>query len=202
MKLLGKKALVTGAARGIGRGCALELARAGADVAINDRERTPQAEAVVTEIQSLGRQAVLVEGSVFERPSCESVVKRADQRSGTHRHPRQQPRPSAASRFPRFRSGDFRQGDRRNVGWWISHEPACGTAHGRTRRRGKDRLHLELPRSYPLCPKCRLQRRQGGTEPDGLHDRRRALSVTESTSTSSSRAGSTHLASTKHLATR
>ena len=29
MKLLGKKALVTGAARGIGRGCALELARAG-----------------------------------------------------------------------------------------------------------------------------------------------------------------------------
>ena len=44
MKLLGKKALVTGAARGIGRGCALELARAGADVAINDRLRSPQAE--------------------------------------------------------------------------------------------------------------------------------------------------------------
>ena len=41
MKLLGKKALVTGG-RGIGRGCALELARAGADVAINDRERTSQ----------------------------------------------------------------------------------------------------------------------------------------------------------------
>ena len=44
MKLLGKKALVTGAARGIGRGCALELARAGADVAINDRERSLEAE--------------------------------------------------------------------------------------------------------------------------------------------------------------
>ena len=72
MKLLGKTALVTGAARGIGRGCALELARAGADVAINDRERTPQAEAVVAEIQALGRHAVLVEGSVFERPSCET----------------------------------------------------------------------------------------------------------------------------------
>ena len=57
MKLLGKTALVTGAARGIGRGCALELARAGADVAINDRERTPQAEAVVAEIQALGRRS-------------------------------------------------------------------------------------------------------------------------------------------------
>ncbi len=76
MKLLGKTALVTGAARGIGRGCALELARAGADVAINDRERTSQAEAVVAEIQAMGRHAMLVEGSVFQRPSCESVVNR------------------------------------------------------------------------------------------------------------------------------
>jgi glucose 1-dehydrogenase len=77
MKLLGKKTLVTGAARGIGRGCALELARAGADVAVNDRDRTPQAEAVVAEVRALGRQAVLVEGDVFSRPGCESVVGRA-----------------------------------------------------------------------------------------------------------------------------
>jgi glucose 1-dehydrogenase len=77
VKLLGKSALVTGAARGIGRGCALELARAGADIAVNDRERTPQAEAVVAEIRALGRQAFLIEGDVFARPSCESVVARA-----------------------------------------------------------------------------------------------------------------------------
>jgi glucose 1-dehydrogenase len=77
MKLLGKKALVTGAARGIGRGCALELARAGADVAINDRERTQEAEAVVTEIQAMNRRSVLIEGDVFHRPSCEGVVTRA-----------------------------------------------------------------------------------------------------------------------------
>jgi glucose 1-dehydrogenase len=77
MRLAGKTALVTGAARGIGRGCALELARAGADVAINDREKTEQAEAVVAEIRALGRRAALVEGDVFRRPSCESVVQRA-----------------------------------------------------------------------------------------------------------------------------
>ena len=76
MKLDGKKALVTGAVRGIGRGCALELARAGADVSINDRERTDQAEAVVAEIRAMGRSAALVEGDVFRRPSCESVVDR------------------------------------------------------------------------------------------------------------------------------
>jgi glucose 1-dehydrogenase len=77
MKLQGKTALVTGAARGIGRGCALELARAGADVVINDRERTPRGEAVVAEIQALGRRAVLVEGDVFNRSSCEQVAARA-----------------------------------------------------------------------------------------------------------------------------
>lgn len=74
MKLLGKTALVTGAARGIGRGCALELARAGADVVVNDRERTPQAEDVVADIRALGRRATLVEGDVFSRPGCEQVV--------------------------------------------------------------------------------------------------------------------------------
>jgi glucose 1-dehydrogenase len=77
MRLNGKMALVTGAARGIGRGCALELARAGADVAINDREKTAQAESVVAEVQAMGRRAVLVEGDVFRRPSCETVVTRA-----------------------------------------------------------------------------------------------------------------------------
>jgi glucose 1-dehydrogenase len=53
MRLTGETALVTGAARGIGKGCALELARAGADVAINDRNRTKQGEAVVAEIAAI-----------------------------------------------------------------------------------------------------------------------------------------------------
>jgi len=82
MKLAGRKALVTGAARGIGRGCALELARAGADVAINDREVTPEAEAVVAEIRALGRQAVLIAGDAFARASCEQIAARAIQELG------------------------------------------------------------------------------------------------------------------------
>lgn len=75
--LTGKKALVTGAARGIGAGCALELARAGADVALNDLREGPQFEATAGEIRALGRQAHLVPGDAFERSSCESIVARA-----------------------------------------------------------------------------------------------------------------------------
>jgi glucose 1-dehydrogenase len=77
MKLLGKIALVTGAARGIGRGCALELARAGADVAINDRDCNTPVEALLAHIQSLGRRVIFVQGNVFERISCKDVVEQA-----------------------------------------------------------------------------------------------------------------------------
>jgi glucose 1-dehydrogenase len=77
MKLLGKIALVTGAARGIGRGCAVELARAGADVAINDRDCNTPMEALLAQIQSLGRRAIFVQGNVFERISCKNVVEQA-----------------------------------------------------------------------------------------------------------------------------
>jgi glucose 1-dehydrogenase len=77
MKLLGKTALVTGAARGIGYGCAVELARAGANVVINDRDRNTQTEALLAKIQSLGLSAVFVQGDAFERISCENIVKQA-----------------------------------------------------------------------------------------------------------------------------
>lgn len=74
MKLAGKTALITGAARGIGRGCVLELARAGADVAINDLAPSPEAESLLAEIHALGRKAHLIPGDVFERPGCEAVM--------------------------------------------------------------------------------------------------------------------------------
>ncbi|MDB5387976.1 MAG: dehydrogenase, short-chain alcohol dehydrogenase like protein, partial [Planctomycetaceae bacterium] len=77
MKLEGRCALVTGAARGIGRGCALELARSGADIAINDRTPSEESESLIAEIQALGRRAILVAGDAFERTSCEDIVARA-----------------------------------------------------------------------------------------------------------------------------
>ncbi len=53
--LSGQKVCVTGASSGIGRAIALEMARAGADVAIHYRQSIDRAESVVREIQALGR---------------------------------------------------------------------------------------------------------------------------------------------------
>ncbi len=62
--LHGKVALVTGAARGIGRAIARKLAIEGADVAVNYYNSHDEAEALCAEIRALGRQAVAVQGSV------------------------------------------------------------------------------------------------------------------------------------------
>jgi glucose 1-dehydrogenase len=75
--LLGKKALVTGAARGIGRGCAVELARAGADVAVNDFRRGELLVTAASEIRQLGRRAAAIEGDAFARDSCAMILSKA-----------------------------------------------------------------------------------------------------------------------------
>lgn len=60
----GKIALVTGASRGIGRACAIGLAAAGADIAVNYRSHPEEAEEVCDEIRRLGRRALAVQGDV------------------------------------------------------------------------------------------------------------------------------------------
>ncbi|KJE92942.1 3-oxoacyl-[acyl-carrier-protein] reductase [Capsaspora owczarzaki ATCC 30864] len=56
-----KIALVTGSSRGLGRNMALSLARNGADVVVTYRSKKAEADAVVAEIQALGRKAVALE---------------------------------------------------------------------------------------------------------------------------------------------
>lgn len=77
MKLKGKLALVTGAGRGIGKGCALELARAGADLVINDRPGSPDIASAAGEIRDLGRGCTIIEADIFTRTGCEDLVKQA-----------------------------------------------------------------------------------------------------------------------------
>ena len=70
--LKGKKALVTGASRGIGRGIALSLAKAGASVAINYHSKAQESEAVVVEVKKLGVDSFSVPADVSNK---EEVVK-------------------------------------------------------------------------------------------------------------------------------
>lgn len=72
--LTGRVALVTGGSRGIGRSIARELARAGASVAINYNQSEDQARSIQKEIQSEGRNAVMVKGDVRIGGDCDRIV--------------------------------------------------------------------------------------------------------------------------------
>ena len=77
MRLQGKRALVTGGSRGIGRAIALGLAGEGADVAVNYRRSREDAESAAREIEGMGRRAVAVQGSTSSRSDVERFVAEA-----------------------------------------------------------------------------------------------------------------------------
>jgi glucose 1-dehydrogenase len=77
MRHTGKVALVTGAGRGIGKGCALELARQGADLVINDRPGSTDLSQTAADIEALGRSCTAIEADVFNRAGCEKLVSSA-----------------------------------------------------------------------------------------------------------------------------
>ena len=76
-RLDGRTALVTGAASGIGRGIAVGLAEAGADVGCFDLAR-PALEEVCEEIRGLGRKAIPVAGDVTDSSSLTSAVQQTE----------------------------------------------------------------------------------------------------------------------------
>jgi 3-oxoacyl-[acyl-carrier protein] reductase len=72
--LTGKRALVTGAQQGIGRGIALALAQAGADVAINYLDDAPAAAEVAATARGFGRRAEPIEGDVGRPEAAQALV--------------------------------------------------------------------------------------------------------------------------------
>ena len=84
-KLEGKVAVVTGGARGLGRGYALRLAKLGADIAIIDRnlraadvyefeKKEMSADSVMAECESLGVRAMGIQADLTDRKTVENVI--------------------------------------------------------------------------------------------------------------------------------
>ena len=71
--LEGRVALVTGAAKRIGRSIALRLAADGANVVINYMTSQTEAEELAREIEGMGRRALAVEGDVAQRKDVENL---------------------------------------------------------------------------------------------------------------------------------
>ncbi len=76
LDLAGKRALVTGASRGIGRAAALLLARAGADVGVGYQSREAEANAVVDEIRALGARTFAQAADLSTPWGAELLVER------------------------------------------------------------------------------------------------------------------------------
>jgi NAD(P)-dependent dehydrogenase (short-subunit alcohol dehydrogenase family) len=74
--LTGRVALVTGAGRGIGKGIALELARAGCRIAVNYVTEPEKAQETVAEIRALGVEALAVEADVSQAGAVIAMVDR------------------------------------------------------------------------------------------------------------------------------
>lgn len=77
-----KIAIVTGSSRGIGRGIALQLAREGWDICVNYIQHREAAEDVVSQIRTLGRDAIAVQADVADGQAVFAMVKTAEEQLG------------------------------------------------------------------------------------------------------------------------
>jgi 3-oxoacyl-[acyl-carrier protein] reductase len=81
--LEGKGAIVTGGSLGIGRAIALELAREGANVAINYRRHDTEAKAAVAEMEKMGRKGLAVKADVSSYEDAVKMVEQAKEKFGS-----------------------------------------------------------------------------------------------------------------------
>src|SRR5690606_19319696 len=75
--LKGRRAVVTGGSRGVGRATALLLARAGADVGISYRSRAAAAQETVADLERLGVSAWAEPGDLADAAAAERLIARA-----------------------------------------------------------------------------------------------------------------------------
>lgn len=74
MKLKNKVAIVTGSSKGIGKACALELAKEGANIIVNYAHSEKEAIKVVKQIKKLNRKAIAVKCDVLKLEEIKNLV--------------------------------------------------------------------------------------------------------------------------------
>lgn len=77
MQLKGKKAIITGGNQGIGKGIALAMAKAGADVVIQYRSAEDKAHATLNEIKQIGRTVFAIQADFSEKGAPQQFLKSA-----------------------------------------------------------------------------------------------------------------------------
>ncbi|EUC65158.1 3-oxoacyl-(acyl-carrier) reductase [Rhizoctonia solani AG-3 Rhs1AP] len=78
--LAGKVTAITGSSRGIGRACAVEAAKHGAQLVLHylgDEATTKEAESLKKEVEALGAQAVIIPGDIAKQETAVQIVKAA-----------------------------------------------------------------------------------------------------------------------------
>ena len=143
----GKVAIVTGAGRGVGRGVALDLARAGAAVVVNDLgvsltgegDKTTVAEQVAKEIRDFGGRAVANGDSVASWEGAHRIVEAALELVRPHRRRRQQCRQPARQPLPQDDGRGIRRRHRR-------------PSQGVVQRQSRGGAPFQEPGVRRLCP--------------------------------------------------
>ncbi|MEX2228694.1 MAG: beta-ketoacyl-ACP reductase [Dehalococcoidia bacterium] len=78
----GQVAVVTGASRGIGRACAIELAKHGANVVVNYTSNKDAAESAAKEIEAHGVKALVVQADVSKADQAKTLIETAEKTFG------------------------------------------------------------------------------------------------------------------------
>ena len=76
-RLAGRKVLVTGSSKGIGRGIAVRMAQEGADVAINYNTDPKGAEEALADVQAFGRRGAMFKANLGEVAEVDDLVARS-----------------------------------------------------------------------------------------------------------------------------
>jgi pteridine reductase len=82
MELLGRTALVTGAAKRVGRAIALAMAGRGMDIVVHYKNSAPEARATGLAVEGLGRRAVVVQADLAQQEEVEALADRATRAFG------------------------------------------------------------------------------------------------------------------------